>query len=70
MFDICYVFLLCHYVMMFSVCIIYVTAIAFMCFANKHIIIIIIIIIIISLIKFTLITPTYTGRPRYLPINL
>jgi hypothetical protein len=22
------------------------------------------------LIKFTLITPTYTGRPRYLPINL
>ena len=28
--------------MLFSVCIIYVTAIAFMCFANKHIIIIII----------------------------
>ena len=40
---ICYVFLLCHYVMLFSACIIYVTAIAFMCFANKHIIIIIII---------------------------
>ena len=34
----------CHYVMLFSVCIIYVTAIAFMCSANKHIIIIIIII--------------------------
>ena len=32
-----------HYVMLFSACIIYVTAIAFMCFANKHIIIIIII---------------------------
>jgi len=31
-----------HYVMPLSVCIIYVTAIAFMCFANKHIIIIII----------------------------
>jgi len=30
------------YVMLFSVCIIYVTAIAVMCFANKHIIIIII----------------------------
>jgi hypothetical protein len=30
--------------MLFSVCIIYETAIAFMCFANKHIIIIIIII--------------------------
>jgi len=28
--------------MMFSACIIYVTAIVFMCFANKHIIIIII----------------------------
>jgi hypothetical protein len=32
-----------HYVMLFSVSIIYVTAIVFMCFANKHIIIIIII---------------------------
>ena len=41
---ICYVFLLCHYVMLFSARIIYVTAIAFMCFTNKHIIIIIIII--------------------------
>ena len=53
---------LCHAIF----CLYYVTATAFMCFANKHFIII----IIISLIKFTLITPTYTGRPRYLPINL
>ena len=33
-----------HYVMLFSVYIIYVTAIVFICFANKYIIIIIIII--------------------------
>ena len=43
MFDFCYVFLLCHFNIMFSVCIIHVTAIAYMYFANKHIIIIIII---------------------------
>ena len=52
MFDLYYVFLLCHYVMLFSVCLIYVTAIAFMCFANKHIIIIIIIIIISSNVTY------------------
>jgi hypothetical protein len=55
MFDLYNVFLLCHYVMLFSVCIIYVTAISFMCFANKHIIIIIIIIILSNVTYFTMI---------------
>jgi len=42
-----------HYAMLFSVCIIYVTAIAFMCFANKHIIIIINIGLLMENIEFT-----------------
>jgi len=37
MFDLCYVFPVMHYVMLFSVCIIYVTAMAFVCLANKQI---------------------------------
>ena len=52
-----------HYVLLFSVYIIYVTAIAFMCFANKHIIII----IIIKLYKYLMMKNLFSeGRKNIL----